>query len=76
MTDLETFRDHAARMSTAKHADSCSAWVGRRLTPVHPDPSCPGCVSDADRALWARLAAEVADYLAPDEAPGLFGEAL
>ena len=36
-------------------------------------PACPGCVTDADRALWARLADEVDAYLQEDEEPGLFG---
>jgi hypothetical protein len=41
-----------------------------KLEPIEP---CPGCVTDADRALWARLAAEVDAYLSHDEEGALFG---
>ena len=37
------------------HAETC---------PGNPSaPPCPGCVTDADRALWARLADEAEAYL-------------
>lgn len=39
---------------------------------VQPIDPCPGCVSDADRALWARLADEVDAYLNHDADEGLF----
>lgn len=37
-----------------------------------PRPECNGCLTEADRALFAQMAAEVDDYLAPQ--PDLFGE--
>jgi hypothetical protein len=71
MTELERFRDHAAEMATAEHVPDCAGMVGAvwGLKHVRPDPACPGCLTDADRALWARLAAEIDDYLAADDAP-------
>lgn len=42
-------------------------WIG----PPPPPPECSGCLTDADRALFARLAGEVDAYLAPQ--PDLFG---
>jgi hypothetical protein len=32
-------------------------------------PPCPGCVTNADRVLWTRLADEVDAYLSHDDAP-------
>lgn len=70
MSDLTAFRDHAAEMATAVHKPDCYAettdswgWTKR----VRPDPACPGCVTDDDRALWARLAAEIDAYLTTDD---------
>lgn len=40
---------------------SCLIWNGP-LPPWEP-PKCDGCVTDAERALFARLAGEVDDYL-------------
>lgn len=37
-----------------------------------PQPCPGGCVSEVDQALFARLAAEVDDYLTSDEDEGLF----
>lgn len=68
MSDLERFRDHAAAMATAVHKPTChrpSTWGWARE--IHPDPACPGCVTDADRALWARLATEIDAYLTTDD---------
>jgi hypothetical protein len=69
MSELAAFGAHARAMSTVEHAPEC---LGENPTPgewprwVHPDSACPGCVTDADRALWARLADEVDAYLAPE----------
>lgn len=76
MSDLTTFRDHCVAMTTAEHKPECEArlqdWTDRSfrfryfdIPDPGPRPECPGCVTDADRALFARLAAEVADYLDP-----------
>ena len=67
MSDLTTFRDHARRMAEAEHKPEC-----KRPRPVYgwatsATPPCPGCVTDADRALWRRLADEVDAYLTHDE---------
>jgi len=71
MSDLSAFRDHARTMSTAEHKGTCQGRREHHNFPdgrlVYPDPACPGCVSDADRALWARLADEVDAYLSHDE---------
>ena len=76
-TDLEDFGAHARYMSTAEHRDDCraeDAWGLRHIVPrwEHPDPTCPGCVTDTDRALWARLADEVDAWLGRDDQEGLF----
>lgn len=60
MSDLDQFRDHCRKMATAEHRGDCTAkamsrWGDR----VHPDPDCPGCLTDDDRALFALLADEV-----------------
>lgn len=68
MSDLSTFRDHARAMSTAEHKPECGEsfqrpgwlWESWRT----PASDCPGCVTDADRALWKRLADEVDSHLA------------
>lgn len=79
MSDIAAFGAHARAMSTAQHKPEC---CGRRPNPnprwgsaatVYPDPACPGCVTDADRALWARLADEVDAYLTPEDEGVLFG---
>lgn len=62
MTDLESFGAHAARMAKAAHKLECRGHAGAdRPAP----PACPGCVTPAQRMLWAALAQEVADYLTP-----------
>ena len=68
MNDLTTFRDHARRMSTARHTDECGTWTNpKRLNAPRrwqsPNPACAGCVTPAQRDLWARLADEVDAYL-------------
>lgn len=69
MTDLERFRDHCRAMTQpGAHRDTCHAVTGTRWSHipsrVHPDPACAGCVPDADRALFTRLADETDAYLA------------
>ena len=69
MTSLADAAAHARAMSTAEHAPECraeDAWGLRHIVPrwQYPDPACPGCVTDADRALWARLADEMEAYMA------------
>jgi hypothetical protein len=88
VSDLRSFGAYCAAMATADHKPDCDGarptppqrvpiidtegrWAGWRQNPARP-PTCPGCVSDLDRARWALLAAEVHDYLSPQ--PDLFGE--
>jgi hypothetical protein len=73
VSDLSAFRDHARAMAGAQHKPEC-----RRPLPINGwstsgDPGCPGCVTDADRALWTRLADEADAWLARDDEEGLFG---
>ena len=49
--------EHYGTTRWAEHAARCPGNPGA--------PPCPGCVTDADRALWTRLADEVAAYLDP-----------
>lgn len=68
MSDLGKFRDHCAAMSTADHKPECRGQMPIRwgwAREIHPDPNCPGCVSDGDRALFAQMAAEVDEYRTP-----------
>lgn len=62
MSDLETFRDHARRMAAADHQPDCT---GRNIfgDTIHPEPTCPGCVTSTDRELWTRLADEADAFL-------------
>lgn len=88
MSSLGQFADHCRAMSTATHKPECKGskptppqrsavitedgyFGGYRWTTEQP-PTCAGCVTDADRALFALLAAEVDEYLAPQV--DLFGE--
>lgn len=91
MSDLEEFRDHARRLSTAEHRDapcrrtrftrgttlgtptwhmSCERTDGHDRHPWTTDRfdwDCPGlcggCMTDAERSLWRRLADEVDEHL-------------
>ena len=75
MSALTTFRDHARRMSESKHVPECPSLRERRWGETAEQVAaraCDGCVSDADRALFAQLAGEIDDYLAPQV--DLFGE--
>lgn len=75
MSDLTAFRNHARAMSTAEHKPEClidcQDWRGIRSFKM-PRHGCPGCVTDAERALWARLADEADAYLHRHEEEGLF----
>lgn len=68
MSDLVRFRDHARAMAQpGAHRDDCTTEKLTRWGPprtVHPDPACTGCVPDADRALFSRLADETDAHLA------------
>lgn len=71
MSELERFRDHCREMAaTGAHLPDCKSL----RTPAYTPPTCDGCVPENDRALFARLAAEVDEYLTPDDAP-LWGDA-
>lgn len=72
MSELESFRDYCRTMSTARHKPDCSLPRPGYWLDIKPNPKCPGCNSEADRALFARLAAEVDEYLTDDEPEGLF----
>lgn len=74
---LRADADHFRKMSTAEHLPECSTsvqdrWGWMRL--VRPDPACEGCVTDADRDLWTRLAAEIDEHLAAKTETTLFGD--
>jgi hypothetical protein len=71
VSDLTTFRDHCARMSTAEHKPECRLPRPGYWQDIHPHPECPGCNPTADRALFARLAAEVDAYLDTADEPML-----
>jgi hypothetical protein len=62
MSDLTAFRDHARSMANATHRPECMVRAAPWLK-AKPRPGCTGCVSDDDRALWARLADETDAYL-------------
>lgn len=51
---LAAFVKHCRRMTTAAHRPDCTT----------PD-TCAGCITDRDRVLWGRLAAEAAAYREP-----------
>ena len=77
-TDLEDFAAHARYMATARHRDDCPSQRPAPITHRSRDEItltftlCRGCVTDTDRALWARLADEVDAWLGRDEQEGLF----
>ena len=62
-TDLERELTHAREMAKAEHKPDCEWTPPRHTYPKRPDPRCTGCVTDADRALWAQLADEYAAQL-------------
>lgn len=83
MSDLERFRDHARRMATAEHKPECTSLIPgewryprNALSMAGPTwwepPACPGCITDAERVLWARLADETDAYLDRPVERGLF----
>lgn len=74
MSELSVFAAHARTMVTADHRPECWGTELRHWGPlkVRPNPECPGCVTDAERDLWRRLADEVDAYLGRDEEAGLF----
>jgi hypothetical protein len=71
VTDLAAFADYAQGLADGDHADACPSRATRPLYQRGWEPPpCPGCVTDADRALWGRLAAEARAHLdrhAPEE---------
>lgn len=63
-TDLTRFLTHAREMTTAIHRPDCPRVASGPLQEgSRTRPRCPGCVTDADRALWVRLADEGDRYL-------------
>ena len=77
-TELERFRDHCRAMATAKPGTKVKAHWHGALRPAVTLPV--GDMSDDDRILWGRMAAEASAYLvqdpdvvvrepAPDDAP-------
>lgn len=62
MSDLTVFRDHARKMAASKPTDRVNA--ARRGHVPYTVPIGP--LTDAERALWTRLADEVDAYLAAD----------
>lgn len=76
MSELSTFAAHARAMASAEHTPECVErlvkWDRREalrryvdIPDPGPRPTCPGCVTDDDRARWAALADEVDAYLDP-----------
>jgi hypothetical protein len=62
-TELERFRDHCRRMAESTPSTRVKAnWHGGREDVT----VAVGEMSDADRMLWARMAAEASAYLAHD----------
>jgi hypothetical protein len=59
--------DHGAVIVLGAHAsqieERCELVIHDAGRSPWSPPPCPGCVTPADRALWARLAAEVDAYL-------------
>ena len=53
-------------------ADDGSHMTWNGPEPPWSPPACPGCITDADRALWARLADEADAYLSRNVDEGLF----
>lgn len=75
MSDLAAFAAHCRVMAGSDHKPTCVGHLPTRwgwAREQRPDPRCPGCVTDADRELWTRLADEVDAYLDPH--PTLWGE--
>ena len=77
MSDLTGFAEHCRTMATAEHKPECHTtehvkdmWGGFYKA-IHPNPDCGGCNSAEDRTLFARLAAEVDDYLSVADEPML-----
>jgi hypothetical protein len=74
VSDLATFGAHKPGCPPR---DQSRRWINcfdehGVIADGHYDPPrCPGCVTDADRALWGRLAAEVEAYLTPEEEEAL-----
>ena len=81
MSELSAFGAHARAMATATHKPGCVGQYGVKehrvwteqggIVQPAVEPWCHGCVTDADRALWTRLADEVDAYLSHEE-EGLF----
>lgn len=66
--DLRTEYPHIEALDEGKPDHGMCTW-DKCACPCHPRPPGP---SDADRALFARLADEVDAYLASDDEPALF----
>jgi len=67
--DCEGTPDRVA--TRARDISSYRRMFGELHPKLMPIERCPGCVTDADRALWARLADEVDAHLARNVEEGL-----
>ena len=61
---------HYRHMAGSDHRPDCtvdvrSRWGGWRT--LRPDPACPGCITDHERALWQQLADETAQHLGDNQ---------
>ena len=72
MSQLTDFRDHARAMAGSQHRPDCLVR-DHPWTKPRPTKGCTGCMTGAERALWARLADEVDEPLPLLQAPDLFG---
>jgi hypothetical protein len=64
--DLKRARDYAAALTQAGHRPDCL----QRISPnefLHPDPTCLGCATDDERAMWQRITDDITEYLGDGE---------
>ena len=66
-SELERFRDHCRKMAESTPTTRIRAEWGSSSNPGGRDLTIPvGEMSDTDRLLWGRMAAEAAAYLVQD----------
>lgn len=61
LTAREPYWDQWEHVQDNCGQTTCLVWRGPK--PKWEPPGCDGCMTDAERALFARLAGEVDDYL-------------